>query len=234
MHPTLAQLLTGAVEVVGQAARHRSSQRSANEKDSAHPRLPCDRAGGFGFARGCRDWATGTGGNGLNPTGVDLDASSGPSGEDPTGTVKFHFGGGNGATRHGDVSCLSVSGNTAIIGFGEGYFACSFPWRPIGSRAWSGWWTTAPPVTRSSTSSCRPARQSRIFRHQPVIRCPARPTALLSHRTVSLRHHPWELPGRRRTASRSREGLVRVRRLGDLTQFKDRECIEFVQHGPDP
>ena len=68
----------------------------------------------------CRDWATGTGGNGLNPTIVDLDASSGPSGQNPTGTVSFHFGGGNGADWHGDVSCLSVSGNTAIIGFGEG------------------------------------------------------------------------------------------------------------------
>ena len=32
-----------------------------------------------------------------------------------------------GRTRHGDVSCLSVSGNTAIIGFGEGYFRLLVP-----------------------------------------------------------------------------------------------------------
>lgn len=75
----------------------------------------------------CRDWAIGTGGNGLNPTRVDVDARSGVSGEDPTGTVSFHFGGGNGATRHGDVSCLSVSGKTAIIGFDEGYFRLLVP-----------------------------------------------------------------------------------------------------------
>ena len=70
----------------------------------------------------CRDWATGTGGNGLNPTFVELDASSGPSGQNPTGTVHFHFGGGDGADWHGDVSCLAVSDKTAIIGFGEGDF----------------------------------------------------------------------------------------------------------------
>jgi hypothetical protein len=68
----------------------------------------------------CRDWATGQGGNGLNPTVVNLDASSGPSGESPIGTLSFHFGGGNGPDWHGDVSCLSVSGHTAIIGFGNG------------------------------------------------------------------------------------------------------------------
>jgi hypothetical protein len=69
----------------------------------------------------CRDWATGQGSNGFNPTNVRLNASSGPSGEHPTGTVGFHFGGGGGPDWHGDVSCLSVRRNTAIIGFGEGY-----------------------------------------------------------------------------------------------------------------
>ena len=54
-------------------------------------------------------------------------ASSGPSGENPTGTVSFHFGGGNGRTWLGNVSCLSVSGNTAIVGFGEGYFRVLVP-----------------------------------------------------------------------------------------------------------
>jgi hypothetical protein len=63
---------------------------------------------------------TGTGGNGLNPTVVALAASSGPSGENPTGPVDVHFGGGVGSDWEGDASCLSVRGNTAIIGFGEG------------------------------------------------------------------------------------------------------------------
>jgi hypothetical protein len=51
---------------------------------------------------------------------VSLDASSGPLGENPTGVVAWHEGGGFGTTWSGDVSCLSVSGNTAVIGFGGG------------------------------------------------------------------------------------------------------------------
>ena len=70
----------------------------------------------------CRDWATGTGGNGFSPTFVGLDASSGPSGENPIGTVRIHFG-RIGPDWRGEVSCLSVRGNTAIIGFGEGYYS---------------------------------------------------------------------------------------------------------------
>jgi hypothetical protein len=54
------------------------------------------------------------------PYAVSLDASSGPLGENPTGFVSWHAGGGLGPTWNGDVSCLSVSGNTAVIGFGEG------------------------------------------------------------------------------------------------------------------
>jgi hypothetical protein len=76
----------------------------------------------------CRDAVTGSGGNGLNPTGVGISASGGVSGENPTGEVSFHFGGGNGATWTGDVSCLSVRSNTAIIGFGEGYYRTLVPW----------------------------------------------------------------------------------------------------------
>jgi hypothetical protein len=56
------------------------------------------------------------------PYAVFLDASSGPLGENPAGIVSWHAGGGLGPTWFGDVSCLSVSGNTAVIGFGDGYF----------------------------------------------------------------------------------------------------------------
>ncbi len=70
----------------------------------------------------CRDAVTGEGGNGFNPTIVRIEASSGVSGANPSGTVSFHFGGGNGPDWHGDVSCLSVRGDSAIIGFGEGDF----------------------------------------------------------------------------------------------------------------
>ena len=56
------------------------------------------------------------------PYAVSMDASSGVLGENPTGIVSWHAGGGLGPTWFGDVSCLSVSGNTAVIGFGDGYF----------------------------------------------------------------------------------------------------------------
>jgi hypothetical protein len=61
------------------------------------------------------------------PFAVSLDASSGPLGENPTGFVSWHAGGGLGPTWRGDVSCLSVSGNAAIIGFGDSYFGPTVP-----------------------------------------------------------------------------------------------------------
>jgi hypothetical protein len=48
------------------------------------------------------------------------------SGENPTGTVDWGTGGGNGPRWNGEVSCLSVRANTAIIGFGEGYSHSAF------------------------------------------------------------------------------------------------------------
>ena len=46
-----------------------------------------------------------------------IDAHSGPSGESPTGTASWHVGGGLGPSWRVTVTCLSVSGNTAVIGF---------------------------------------------------------------------------------------------------------------------
>lgn len=61
--------------------------------------------------------------DGLNGFYFSIDASSGPAGEDPTGTIWLHSGGGNGADWNLDITCLSVSGNTAIIGYtGELFF----------------------------------------------------------------------------------------------------------------
>jgi hypothetical protein len=48
---------------------------------------------------------------------ADIDVRSGPSGESPSGPVEFHFGGGLGPTYTATVTCLAVSGNTAVIGF---------------------------------------------------------------------------------------------------------------------
>lgn len=51
---------------------------------------------------------------------VGLDAHSGPDGENPTGTMSYGFGFGSpGSTGfgQGQVTCLSVAGNVATIGF---------------------------------------------------------------------------------------------------------------------
>jgi hypothetical protein len=47
----------------------------------------------------------------------EIDARSGPSGENPAGTATWHVGGGLGPTWSVSVSCLAVTGNTAVIGF---------------------------------------------------------------------------------------------------------------------
>src|SRR5215213_6827438 len=53
----------------------------------------------------------------------DIDVRSGPSGEQPTGAVSFHLGGGLGPSYSAEVSCLAVSGSTAVLGFvGTRYF----------------------------------------------------------------------------------------------------------------
>jgi hypothetical protein len=50
------------------------------------------------------------------PYSFDIDAFSGPSGENPSGVISVHLGGGNGTTYRLAVTCLSVTGNQAIIG----------------------------------------------------------------------------------------------------------------------
>ena len=45
-----------------------------------------------------------------------LDARSNPDGSGATGTWDAHFGGGNGPSFSGEVTCLSVSGNRATVG----------------------------------------------------------------------------------------------------------------------
>jgi hypothetical protein len=61
-----------------------------------------------------------------NYTGLQvfvLDVHSDPSGENPTGTLGWHVGGGLGPSWSATVTCLSVSGSTAVIGFsGRVYF----------------------------------------------------------------------------------------------------------------
>jgi hypothetical protein len=48
---------------------------------------------------------------------LSVTAQSGPSGENPSGQVSIHLGGGLGPTISGPVTCLNVMGNTAILNF---------------------------------------------------------------------------------------------------------------------
>jgi hypothetical protein len=53
-------------------------------------------------------------------TGIQVfgvDARSGPSGENPTGTAGWHVGGGLGPSWNVEVTCLAVDGNRAVVGF---------------------------------------------------------------------------------------------------------------------
>jgi hypothetical protein len=62
------------------------------------------------------DSVTGEGGQAGNFS-FSFDARSGPSGQNPGGQVSWHFGGGFGPSSNSTVTCLSVAGNTAVIGF---------------------------------------------------------------------------------------------------------------------
>ena len=49
-------------------------------------------------------------------TSFRVDAHSGPSGENPTGTASWHLGGGLGPTWSVGITCVSVSGNAGVVG----------------------------------------------------------------------------------------------------------------------
>jgi hypothetical protein len=52
------------------------------------------------------------------PSGFSVDAHSGPSGENPVGTIRW---GSGHLIEHAAVTCLAVTGHTAVVGFtGEG------------------------------------------------------------------------------------------------------------------
>ena len=46
-----------------------------------------------------------------------INATSGPSGNHPSGLVSWHIGGGLGDGWSGTVTCLNVTGKTALVGF---------------------------------------------------------------------------------------------------------------------
>jgi hypothetical protein len=53
----------------------------------------------------------------IEPIGfATIEASSQPDGTQPAGTWMVHLGGGFGPTWQGEVTCLSVAGNRAVIG----------------------------------------------------------------------------------------------------------------------
>jgi len=60
-----------------------------------------------------------------------FNAVSDPGGANPSGQVQYHAGGGQGPTVQASVTCLSVSGNTAVIGFQGTRFFFVFPPEPV-------------------------------------------------------------------------------------------------------
>jgi hypothetical protein len=61
------------------------------------------------------DTVTASGGSGI--TAINVSAQSGTSGENPSGQVLWHSGGGLAPTITGPVTCLNVTGNTAVLNF---------------------------------------------------------------------------------------------------------------------
>jgi hypothetical protein len=57
-----------------------------------------------------------------------IDAHSGPYGENPTGTASWHVAGGLGPTTEVTVTCLAVTGKTAVVGYtGTQYWWYTYP-----------------------------------------------------------------------------------------------------------
>jgi hypothetical protein len=73
-----------------------------------------DSVTGSGLFTTCAPWPD-CGGPFLG--NFEIDARSGASGENATGTFTAHLGGGFGFNWTATVSCLAVSGDTAVIGF---------------------------------------------------------------------------------------------------------------------
>lgn len=95
-------------------------QLCASDEQENPPRVNCSKDGTF--ATQLLDRANGTATNngtiGTDLRSVTVDASSGPSGANPSGTVQFvGFVGGQPGFLDGTVGCLAVDGNTAIVGF---------------------------------------------------------------------------------------------------------------------
>jgi hypothetical protein len=61
----------------------------------------------------------------------NFNAVSDPGGANPSGQVQYHVGGGLGPTVGAGVTCLSVSGNTAVIGFQGTRFPFEAPPAPV-------------------------------------------------------------------------------------------------------
>jgi hypothetical protein len=100
------------------------TQVCAQDEQEEPPRLVCSKD--HTFETQLLDRANGSASNGSLTANVD--ASSGPSGEDPSGTVT---GGGsiNGQTVifTGTVDCLAVDGNTAVVGYTGQQYIGGFP-----------------------------------------------------------------------------------------------------------
>jgi hypothetical protein len=78
-------------------------------------------------ASGAAQMDTVTANVGSGIVAINVSAQSGTSGENPSGQVLWHAGGGLAPTLSGPVTCLNVTGNTAVINFQATIFFRGIP-----------------------------------------------------------------------------------------------------------
>jgi hypothetical protein len=154
--------------------------------------------------------------------GGSFNAVSDPGGANPSGQVQYHFGGGLGPSVQASVTCLSVSGNTAVIGFQGTRFPFELPPAPVSGEL---------VVTDNGPAGFAPGP-------------PSLDTAALSERFPSTSPPTCSAPGPVNGAFRVFGDIIVTAALpaskeqcknGGWEQFdfiNQGQCVAFVNHGP--
>jgi hypothetical protein len=154
--------------------------------------------------------------------GGSFNAVSDPGGANPSGQVLYHFGGGLGPTVGASVTCLSVSGNTAVIGFQGNRFPFELPPIPLSGEL---------VVTDNGPAAFAPGP-------------PSLDTVALSERFPSTSPPTCSAPGPVDGAARVFGDIIVTAALpaskeqcknGGWEQFdfaNQGRCVAFVNHGP--
>jgi hypothetical protein len=149
-----------------------------------------------------------------------FNAVSDAGGANPSGQVNYHMGGGFGSNVAATVVCLSVSGNTAVIGF-VGTIDSPFPPPPqrvVGELV----------VTDNGPGAIDTLGLSERITDTGTPDCsapgPAQPEQVIGDIVV----HPAAVPT---SKDQCKNGGWRT--FGDLFRNQG-QCVAFVQRGPEP